>query len=186
MYLSWLRGNFIFPLSWLRHSRGKIPSLFLHTKGLAQFWRLVNRRNYSIPTFCKKRNNFNLFQRIWYSLTPSAPSNNCIWIRHEFLLACCSTQRSVHVHAMPYINAGREGCQTILITIFWICTLGWKFSNRLWYKNLSVHKIFFCFMQYKYQMDILHMNHSWWQNFHFHNRNVNPIIFGIWDGENFH
>ena len=36
MCLSWLLGKFFFPRSWLRHSRGKNPSLFFHTKGLGQ------------------------------------------------------------------------------------------------------------------------------------------------------
>ena len=34
MCLSWFMGKFFFLLSWLRHSRRKIPSLFLHIKGL--------------------------------------------------------------------------------------------------------------------------------------------------------
>ena len=37
MCLSWFMGNFFFLLSWLRHSRRKIPSLFLHIKGLGHF-----------------------------------------------------------------------------------------------------------------------------------------------------
>ena len=32
-------GKFIFPLSWLRHSWGKILSLFLYTKGISQTFR---------------------------------------------------------------------------------------------------------------------------------------------------
>ena len=34
MCLSWFMGKFFFLLSWLRHSRRKIPSLFFHIKGL--------------------------------------------------------------------------------------------------------------------------------------------------------
>ena len=37
MCLSWLMGKFIFPRSWLRHSRGKILSLFLNIKGICHF-----------------------------------------------------------------------------------------------------------------------------------------------------
>ena len=44
MCLSWFMGKFIFPLSWLRHSRGKIPSLFLHTKGLANWLTFVEHQ----------------------------------------------------------------------------------------------------------------------------------------------
>ena len=35
MCLSWFMAKFIFPLSWLRHSSGKTPSLFLLSMGLA-------------------------------------------------------------------------------------------------------------------------------------------------------
>ena len=34
--LSWFMGKFFFLLSWLRHSRGKSPSLFLHIKEIGQ------------------------------------------------------------------------------------------------------------------------------------------------------
>ena len=69
------------------------------------------------------------------------------------------------------------------VKVFWLKNV----DLERWLKNFQISydpntclniKVFVCLHV------VVNTMQSWWWNFHFHNRNVNPIIFGIWDGKN--